>query len=99
MIDEIIKYKYRDDTYNAIKSFQKKYNTKHKNDEWFKELKEDWTAGPETLAKFGYKPLVEVECPNEEGYTYTVEYVDSEDQVIKNWVAHEIEIEEEPIEE
>ena len=54
---------------------------------------------PETLLAFGYKPLVEVECPNEDGYTYTVEYVDSEDQVIKNWVAHEIEIEEEPIEE
>ena len=54
---------------------------------------------PETLAKFGYKPLVEVECPNEDGYTYTFEYVDSEDQVVKNWVAHEIEIEEEPIEE
>ena len=54
---------------------------------------------PETLAKFGYKPLVEVECPNEDGYTYTVEYVDSEDQVVKNWVAHEIEIEEESVEE
>lgn len=54
---------------------------------------------PETLAKFGYKPLVELECPNEDGYTYTVEYVDSEDQVVKTWTAHEIEIEEEPIEE
>jgi hypothetical protein len=53
---------------------------------------------PETLLAFGYKPLVEVECPNEEGYTYTVEYIDSEDQVVKNWVAHEI-VEEEPIEE
>ena len=54
---------------------------------------------PETLAKFGYKLLVEAECPNEQGYTYTVEYVDEEDCVTKTWVAHEIEIEEEPIEE
>ena len=48
---------------------------------------------PETLARFGYKPLVETECPNEEGYTYTVEYVEDSKQVIKNWVAQEMEAE------
>ena len=51
---------------------------------------------PETLIKFGYKPLVETDCPNEEGYTYTFEYNETEDQVVKTWVAHEIVIEPEP---
>ena len=51
---------------------------------------------PETLIKFGYKPLVETDCPNEEGYTYTFEYNETEDQIIKTWVAHEIVIEPEP---
>lgn len=51
---------------------------------------------PETLVKFGYKPLVEVACPNEEGYTYTPEYNETEEQVTKTWVAHEIVIEPEP---
>ena len=51
---------------------------------------------PETLEKFGYKPLVETECPSEEGYFYTFEYNETEDQVTKTWVAHEIEPEPEP---
>ena len=55
---------------------------------------------PETLAKFGYFPLIETECPNEEGYTYTFHYAtDNDTSVLKIWEAHEIENEEEPIEE
>lgn len=53
---------------------------------------------PETLAKFGYKPLLEAECPNEQGYTYTVEYTEEDDCITKTWIAHEI-VEEEPVEE
>ena len=47
-------------------------------------------ALPETLAKFGYKPFVETKCPKEQGYTYTVEYVEDDDQITKTWIAHEI---------
>lgn len=54
---------------------------------------------PETLGKFGYKPLVETECPNEEGYNYTFEYKETENQIEKIWVAHEIIVEPEIVEE
>lgn len=55
---------------------------------------------PETLESFGYKALVETECPNEEGYTYTFEYKETENQIEKIWVAHEIIVEPEtPVEE
>lgn len=54
---------------------------------------------PETLGKFGFKPLVETECPNEEGYSYTFEYKETENQVEKIWVAHEIIVEPETVEE
>ena len=54
---------------------------------------------PETLRAFGYKPLVETECPNEEGYNYTFEYQETENQIEKIWVAHEIIVEPEPVEE
>lgn len=54
---------------------------------------------PETLEKFGYKILVETECPNEEGYNYTFEYKETETQIEKIWVAHEIIVEPEPMEE
>lgn len=53
---------------------------------------------PETLRAFGYKPLVETECPNEEGYNYTFEYQETENQIEKIWVAHEIIVEPEPAE-
>lgn len=54
---------------------------------------------PETLGKFGFKPLVETECPNEEGYNYTFEYKETENQVEKIWVAHEIMVEPDIVEE
>lgn len=54
---------------------------------------------PETLGKFGYKPLVETECPNEEGYTYTFKYENHKNNITKVWVAHEIIVEPEPVEE
>ena len=50
---------------------------------------------PETLLKFGYKHLVETECPNAEGCTYSVKYVDDGEQITKTWVAHEITVENE----
>lgn len=49
-----------------------------------------------TLKKFGYKVLLEQVCPNEEGYTYTFEYRETEDSITKVWIAHEIVIEPEP---
>jgi len=48
----------------------------------------------ETLREFGYKPYVEEECPNEEGFTYTCEYIEDEDSIRRTWVAHEIVVEE-----
>lgn len=53
----------------------------------------------ETLREFGYKPYVDEECPNEEGFTYIWEYVEDEDSIRRTWVAHEIIIEEPEVEE
>ena len=52
---------------------------------------------PETLESFGYKALVETECPNEEGYTYTVKYENHKNNITKVWIAHEIVVEPEPV--
>ena len=51
---------------------------------------------PETLGHFGYKLLVETECPNEEGYTYTFKYENHKNNITKVWIAHEIVVEPEP---
>ena len=53
----------------------------------------------ETLREFGYKPYVDEECPSEEGFTYTWEYVEDEDSIRRTWIAHEIIIEEPEVEE
>lgn len=45
----------------------------------------------ETLRAHGYKPLVETECPSEEGYSYTYHFVDAGEQIEKVWDAVKIE--------
>ena len=50
------------------------------------------------LLEHGYKPLVETDCPCEQGYWYAIEYVEDDDQITKTWVAHEMEVIEEETE-
>lgn len=52
---------------------------------------------PETLESFGYKALVEKECPNKDGYTYTVKYENHKNNITKVWISHEIVVEPEPV--
>lgn len=52
---------------------------------------------PEILESFGYKALVETECPDEEGYTYTFKYENHKNNITKVWIAHEIVVEPEPV--
>ena len=47
----------------------------------------------EILKAHGYKPLVEQECPNEEGFWYSFEYKENKTTITKTWIAHEIEAE------
>lgn len=44
----------------------------------------------EVLIAHGYYPLVETECPTEEGYTYTFHYEIVNQTVLQVWDAHEI---------
>lgn len=44
----------------------------------------------EVLKEFGYKPLVETECPEKEGFWYSLEYKESKKEVSTVWKAHEI---------
>lgn len=53
---------------------------------------------PAILLEHGYKPVVETECPGEQGYWYSIEYVEEEEQITKTWVAHEMEVIEEETE-
>ena len=45
---------------------------------------------PETLLEHGYKELAETPKPEKEGFTYTLSYVDEENQIRQVWTEHEI---------
>lgn len=40
----------------------------------------------ETLLSHGYKPLIETECPNKEGFTYTYKYEDNGKNINQVWI-------------